>query len=164
MILTQKVQADLIQHALSNLTYNDKIRLKEAYVEGLINKFKDKNALPYDLELLKSLTDLSLIQKTLNERETDIKQIIFKKIEYIIENVNKPDYYEYKALFTNTLGPYIKKFMNEILEGDNKTIINHGIKVITAAFAQVSFKVHADELFRKAQNIINQEIIKDIIE
>lgn len=154
----------ITQQLYLSITPEQKIRLTEAYVEGICLAFKS-GKIGYDEKIIEFLVENNLIKENLEKLSEEIKASFQFKIETIIGNIDKKnEYADFYQMLKNAINPIIKKHVQSIMEGENKIIINETLRIVSTAFAKISLKNYADQLFIKAQNIINEEIIKEIIE
>lgn len=152
---------NVIQLSIQNLTQNQKDQLSQAYFEGTLMNLRLGRTI-IDEKIIKFLEESDVIKKHL---ESECKEILNDKMYNILRDISTD--YKYQELFNilkSEVGLIIKKSVKDIMHGENKSIINNALKVVTLAFAEVSFKEHATSLFNKAQKLINEEIVKDIIE
>jgi len=149
--------------AIENLSDEQKRLLSEAYFNGIIYKLNTGQFFNKEIETF--FTTSEYLKNSFEENSSKIKELVGLKVKQIMENIEKEhkyiDIFEY---FKFELKPYIKKYIQEMMGGDNKIIINDSLKIITESFIKLSIKDYASKLFEKAQKIINDEIIKEIIE
>jgi len=164
----------LYNQILNNCTEDEKKQFREAYSAGLVKKLASGDVF-YNTDLLKSILDSELIKEVLHNKKEEIKNIIFGKMVNIFSdlekndvngkfNSNKFDYTLLISSFKNEINNYIKISIQDILKGESKSIFDTSMKNITKALAKTSISNYAENLFKKAQIMINEEIIKDVIE
>lgn len=175
MATTQDLHKTLVFNTwINNCTEEQKKQIHDAYVNGLIKKLSGGDVF-YNSDLLKNMLDSNLISEVLINKKDEIKDIVFKKIIDIFSKLERNDAryssnndkFDYESLlnsFKDEINDYIKKSIKDILKGENKSIFELALKNITKALTKTSISSYADTLFKKAQTIINEEIIKDIIE
>lgn len=158
--LNELAKTNIINQLYINTNEEQKIRITESFVQGICLQFKNASKI-YDNEVIKHLNNSDLIENSILALSDEIKGMIEFKLEKIFKELEI-----HSDLFIhlkNATIPYIKTYVQNILAGKNE-VIDQSLRIVTIAFSKLSLKDHADKLFNKAQSIINEEIIKDIIE
>ena|ERR1700748_1507890 len=154
---------NILQIAIGNMNDDQKLRLTEAYVEGLISKYKLGTNL-FESDIRNTIINNNIIKMYLDENFNKFHDILDLKIKGIFENFDHSSNQDLRQFIKVALYPYIKNYIQNLMTSETKEIINKTLNTVTLAFAEISFKEQATLLFNKAQKIINEEIIKDIIE
>lgn len=162
--LNELMKYSLLNQVYLNVNNEQKERITESFVQGLCIQLKNGGKISEET-ILKHLLNTDLIHDSLLNLSDEIKGLIEFKLEKIFSEMGvKSIYDDLFITLKNEVTPFLKKSVQEILSGESKTILNSTLKNITMAFTQTSIKDHAEKLFKKAQGIINEEIIKEIIE
>jgi hypothetical protein len=162
--LNDLTKTNIMNSLYLNCSEEQKSKVTEAFVEGVCIRLRNGTTIMDD-EIIKKLIKEDLINININKLSSLIKDSIEIKLEKIFKEMETN--YSYADMYNtlkNTLNPIIKKKVQEICASNDKSIINNTLHAVTMASAFVSIKDHAEKLFKKAQNIVNEEIIKEIIE
>jgi hypothetical protein len=154
---------NILNQCILNANEDQKQRITESFVEGICMQFR-KGGQITDQAVVDHLIKSDLIQSNLLKLSDLIKDDVEIKIEKIFKELETNRNYD--DLFFHLkeqIKPFIKKYTQTALAGKN-SVIDESLRIVTIAFAKLSLKDHAEKLFLKAQGIINEEIIKEIIE